>query len=71
MSDLYDDGIEALDDVLTSDAILVLVLTLDAQGVVRIASTAAPECTDAVSDVLASAVEIVRAEEDASPQHQN
>lgn len=67
MTDLYEDGLEALDETITSDSILVLVLTLDRAGFVRIASTASPECDVDVSDVLASAVSIVAAEE--STQH--
>lgn len=63
MTDLYDDGLQALDETLTSEAALVLVLTLDRAGCVRIACTASPDCDEAVSDVLASAVAIVRAEE--------
>lgn len=67
MTDLYEDGLEALDETITSDSILVLVLTLDRDGIVRIASTASPECETDVSEVLASAVFIVSAEE--STQH--
>lgn len=63
MADLYEDGLEALDETITSDSILVLVLTLDRAGLVRIASTASPECEIDVSEVLASAVPIVAAEE--------
>lgn len=63
MTDLYEDGLEALDETITSDSILVLVLTLDREGFVRIAATASPECEDGVSEVLASAVSIVAAEE--------
>jgi hypothetical protein len=63
VSDLYDDGLEALDDTITKDAVMVLVLTLDSEGMVRIACVSAPECEAAVSDVLISAVDIVRAEE--------
>lgn len=67
MTELYEDGLEALGETITSDCILVLVLTLDRAGLVRIASTASPECDVDVSDVLASAVSIVAAEE--STQH--
>jgi hypothetical protein len=60
MSDLYDDGLEALDECYTADCAMVCVITLDSEGTVRVSVVDDCELTeDEVAAVVASAARMM------------